>query len=136
MSERRDDLLDETVLRRSLKLEPDEGAPRFDAAALAVLAQRRQPLPPRVLGLTLAGAALLGFAAAGIWSSIFAVAPTAFDAAVAAIVDVVVTVATILVPIAETLRQPAVPLSLIAALGVAILYTLRERRERAHADAS
>jgi hypothetical protein len=136
MSERRDDLLDETVLRRSLKLEPDEGAPRFDAAALAVLAQGRQPLPPRVLGVTLAGAALLGFAAAGIWSSIFAVAPTAFDVAVAALVDVAVTVATILVPIAEVLRQPAVPLSLIAALGVAILYTLRERRERAHADAS
>jgi hypothetical protein len=136
MSERRDDLLDETVLRRALKLEPDEGAPRFDASALAVLAQRREPLPPRVLGLTLAGAALLGFAAAGIWSSIFAVAPTAFDVAVARVVDVAVTIATILVPIAETLREPAVPLSLIAALGVAILYTLRERREHVHADAS
>ena len=136
MSERRDDLLDETVLRRALKLEPDEGAPRFDAAALAVLARRRQPLQTRVVGLTLAGAALLGFAAAGIWSSIFAVAPTAFDAAMATIIDVAVTVATILLPFAETLRQPAVPLSLIAALGVAILYTLRERRERAHANAS
>jgi len=136
MSERRDDLLDETVLRRALKLEPDESAPRFDAAALAVLAQRRQPLPTRIVGLTLVGAALLGFAAAGIWSSIFAVAPTAFDAAMAAVIDVAVAVATILLPFAETLRQPAVPLSLIAALGVAILYTLRERRERAHANAS
>lgn len=136
MSERRDELLDETVLRRALKLEPDESAPRFDAAALAVLAQRRQPLQPRLVGLTLAGAALLGFAAAGIWSSIFAVAPTAFDAAMAWVVDVAVTVATILLPIAESLRQPAIPLSVIAALGVAILYTLRERRERAHANAS
>jgi hypothetical protein len=136
MSERRDDLLDETVLRRALKLEPDESAPRFDAAALAALAQRRQPLPTRVVGLTLVGAALLGFAAAGIWSSIFAVAPTAFDTAMAAIIDVAVAIATVLLPIAETLRQPAVPLSLIAALGVASLYTLRERRERAHANAS
>ena len=54
----------------------------------------------------------------------------------ATIIGVAVTVATILLPFAETLRQPAVPLSLIAALGVAILYTLRERRERAHANAS
>jgi hypothetical protein len=136
MSERRDDLLDETLLRRALRLEPDEGAPRFDAAALAVLAGRRQPLPARLAMLTLAGAALLGFAAAGIWSSIFAAAPTVYDTAMAVVVAIAVNIAVFLVPLAEALREPVVPMSLIAALGAAVLYQLRERRERSHARAS
>ena len=136
MSERHDELIDEAVLRRSLRLEPDEGAPRFDAAALAVLARRRQPLPARIAGLTLAGAALLGFAAAGIWSSIFAAAPTVYDAAMALLVQIAVNIAVLLVPIAEAVREPVVPLSLIAAIGVAILSQLRERREHSHARAS
>jgi hypothetical protein len=136
MTERRDDLIDETVLRRSLRLEPDEGGPRFDAAAIAVLAAQRPPVSLRALGLVLAGSALLGFAAVGIWSSIFTYAPTVIDAAMAALLALVVAVATLLLPLAELAQEPVVPLSLVAALGVAILHELRERRERAHANAS
>jgi hypothetical protein len=136
MTDRRDDLIDETVLRRSLRLEPDEGGPRFDAAAIALLAAQRPAMSLRALGLVIAGSALLGFAAVGIWSSIFAYAPTVIDAALGALLDVLVAVATLLLPLADLAQEPVVPLSLVAALGVAILHELRERRERAHANAS
>jgi hypothetical protein len=55
---------------------------------------------------------------------------------IAAAIDAAVAIATLLLPIAEFAAQPAVPVSLLAALGVAILHELRERREHAHANAS
>ena len=133
MNERRDDLLDEAVLRRALRLEADERAPRFDAAAIALAAPaftRRNAFG------ALAAAVVLGVAAAVVWSAIFTAFPAVADAAMATAIGAVVAIATLLLPIGEFAAQPAVPLSLLAALGVAILHELRDRREHEHANAS
>ena len=135
MSERRDDLLDEAVLRRALRFEADERVPRFDAGAIA-LASRRRPFGPYTAFGALGGAVVLAVTAWGIWTAIFAAFPAVADAAISAAIDAAVAVATLLIPIADFAAQPAVPLSLVAALGVAILHELRDRREHAHADAS
>jgi hypothetical protein len=135
MNERRDDLLDETVLRRALRFEADERVPRFDGGAIALAAQRPAFARWNNFG-ALAGAAVLGSVAVGVWTAIFGAFPSLAEAAMAAAIDAVVAVATLLLPIAEFAAQPAVPLSLLAALGVAILHELRDRREHAHADAS
>jgi hypothetical protein len=133
MSERRDDLLDEALLRRALRFEADERVPRFDAAAIALAAPRNAA---RTAVGAFAGAAVLAMTAWGVWSAIFAAFPSMADTAIAVAIDAAVAVATLLLPIAEFASQPAVPLSLLAALGVAILHELRDRREHAHADAS
>lgn len=136
MSDRRDDLFDEAILRRALRLENDEAAPRFDPRTIALMA--RQPAAPslRQVGFGLGAALVVGFAAGNIWSAIFAAAPSVADAAMGALVDAAVAVASVLLPVADLAQQPVIPLSVLAALGVAILYELRERRERAHANAS
>jgi hypothetical protein len=135
MSERRDDLLDEAVLRRALRFEADERVPRFNAGAIALAAQRH-PFGRYTPFGALAAAVVLALAAIGIWTAIFAAFPAVADAAISAAIDAAVAVATLLIPIADFAAQPAVPLSLLAALGVAILHELRDRREHAHADAS
>jgi len=135
MKNERDDLFDETVLRRSLRLEPDEGAPRFDARTIALMARATTP-SLRSVGYALSAAVLVGFAAGGVWSTIFATAPTFVDTAMRAVVDVAIFASPVLIPLSELVQQPAVPLSVLAALAVAVLYELRERRERAHANAS
>ena len=136
MNERDDDRLDEAVLRRALRLEPDEGGPRFDARTIALMA--RQPAAPslRLAGVALGSAVVLGFAAGNIWSLIFASAPSIADTLTKAAVDAAVVVATVLLPVADVAQQPVIPVSLVAALAVAIVHELRERRERAHANAS
>jgi hypothetical protein len=134
MTERHEDLIDEAMLRRSLRLEPDEAAPRFDARAIALAAQR-PAITPRTAAIIVATAAALGVAAVAVWSTLLALAPAVANAAMTAAIEIIVAVATLLLPIAEIAQQPAVPLSLIAALGVAILHELRERREHAHATA-
>jgi hypothetical protein len=135
MSERRDDLLDEAVLRRALRLDEDERAPRFDVGAIALAARRPAFARHTAVG-ALAAAAVLGVAAVSIWSAIFAIVPTVGDALIATAIDAAVSGATLLAPIAELAAQPAVPLSLLAALGVAILHEVRDRREHQHANAS
>jgi hypothetical protein len=135
MSERRDDVLDETVLRRALRLEDDERAPRFDAAALAALATRTAP-SPRLLVVALVATGVTGLVASAVWTVALGVGPTLIDDFVALVLQGVVAIATLLVPIAQIAGDPAVPLSLLAALGVAILFELRERREHAYVSAS
>jgi len=135
MTERHDDLIDEGVLRRALRLEQHERAPHFDAQAIAALAARTRTAPP-VLVVALFASTLTGAVAIAVWSALLGAAPSFLDGVVAAALDGVVVLATLLISVAEIASQPAVPLSLIAALGVAILYELRERRERAHAHAS
>ncbi|HEY3218592.1 MAG TPA: hypothetical protein VGK15_05860 [Candidatus Limnocylindria bacterium] len=131
----RDKLIDEAVLRRALRLEDDERAPRFDVAAVAALGTFASP-SPRVLVLALVAAALTGLVAVAVWAVIFVLAPTVFDDLVTLAMPGLIAVATLIMSIAEVAAQPVVPLSLIAALGVAVLHSLRERREYAHVDAS
>jgi hypothetical protein len=129
------ELLDETVLRGAMRLEADETVPRFDAVGIAALAARRGPTA-RTLGAGLSVAVITGVVAGGVWSLILAAGPAIFGQAMEGVVSIAVIAATILLPIARIAAEPAVPLSLIAALGIAILHELRERREHAHADAS
>lgn len=135
MNDPRDDLMDESVLRRSLRLEPDERAPRFDARAIALMAGDR-PLPSWTMFSAVAGLMVMAACAIVVWSVILAFAPALLDTVMSAVVDVAIRVVTALEPVADIAVQPAIPLSLLAALGVAILHELRERREQLHADAS
>ena len=135
MHDPRDDLMDESVLRRSLRLEPDERAPRFDARVIALLAGNR-PLPLWTTFSAVAGLVVMAGCAIVVWSVILAFAPALLDAVMSAVVDVAIRVVTALAPVADIAVQPAIPLSLLAALGVAILHELRERREQLHANAS
>ena len=135
MNDPRDDLMDESVLRRSLRLEPDERAPRFDARVIALLAGNR-PLPLWTTFSAVAGLVVMAGCAIVVWSVILAFAPALLDAVMSAVVDVAIRVVTAFAPVADIAVQPAIPLSLLAALGVAILHELRERREQLHANAS
>ena len=135
MNDPRDDLMDESVLRRSLRLEPDERAPRFDARVIALLAGNRA-LPLWTTFSAVAGLVVMAGCAIVVWSVILAFAPALLDAVMSAVVDVAIRVVTALAPVADIAVQPAIPLSLLAALGVAILHELRERREQLHANAS
>jgi len=135
MNERRDDVLDEAILRRSLRLDGDERAPRFDAVAIAALAKATAP-SPRALAVALVATAVTGLAATAVWSVALGSGPQIADRAVMFALQGVVAAATVLVPIAEIAAQPVIPLSLLAALGVAIFHELRERRVHAYADAS
>jgi hypothetical protein len=129
------ELLDETILRRAMRLESDEARPRFDAAAIAALAARPAPTM-RVLSAGLLVAVITGVVTGAVWSLIFAVAPTVVDELMLRVLSIALRVASLLLPIAQIAAEPAVPLSLLAALGVAILHELRERREHVHANAS
>ena len=134
MSEPRGDLLEETTIRRALRLEADERPPRFDPAAIAAAARVRPGSAAILTGLAIAG--VTGVVAGTVWSLILGAAPQVADATGAVLLDAVIAFATVLVPIAEIATQPAVPLSLLAALGVAILFELRERREHLHVHSS
>ena len=131
----RDDLVDESVLRRSLRFESDERVPRFDAAAIAALAEA-EPLRPRTALYALVAAGVTGLVAVGVWSTIIANAGALAMIAGEAILDLLIATARLLVGLAEAVSEPAVPISLLAALGFAIVHELRERRESAHVHAS
>lgn len=135
MTNERDDLIDEAVLRRSLRFEPDERAPRFDAAAIAAMAED-QARQPRTMAIVLAGAGITGVVAGSVWSVIASNAPAIGDAIGGAMLDALIALATLLVPLADLASQPTIPLSLLAAIAVAIVHELRERREIAHVHAS
>lgn len=124
MTDPRNELLDETTLRRALRLEADERLPHFDPAAIAAVAKR-----PRLAAFSaLVAVAVTGVGAVAVWSAFAIFAP----AVMAQVFDVTLGVIAVLaVPartIAEVVQQPAVPLSLLAALAIATAYELRERR--------
>lgn len=124
MTDRRDDLLDEAILRRALRLEADERAPIFDHAAIAAAGQR--PGLAFVSALVAIGIGAVG--AVTVWTAVAVLLPTvvanAFDVALGVIAALAVPVSGIL----EIAQQPAVPLSLFAALAIATAHELRERR--------
>jgi hypothetical protein len=131
VTDRRDDLLDETILRRALRLEVDEPRPVFDPVAIAAVAGQRARLAV-VSALVALGLVSVGAVAA--WSAVVFFLPTV----VQSVFDVaLMLLATLAVPASATLEialQPAVPMSLLAALAVATAHELRERV--GHANAS
>ena len=131
MTDPREDLLDETILRRALRLEADERRPVFDPVAIAAAAGRRARLAV-ISALVALGLVSVGTAAA--WSAVAFFLPTVvasvFDVALMLVPSVAVPVSAI----AEIALQPVVPVSLLAALAIATAHELRERV--AHANAS
>ena len=123
MTERPNGLLDETTLRRALRLEADERAPLFDPAAIAAAARVR---PRMVLVSALATLAVGIVGAVAVWSAVAFFLPTlvadAFDLGLG-------TLAFLAVPLSaiwSVVQQPVVPLSLVVAIAIATLHELRE----------
>lgn len=128
-------VLDETVLRRALRLERDEVPPRFDTAAIAAAAAAERPRRSAVF-VGLAAAGLVGIVSSLVWSTVFGAGPAIADVVLHFALDVVIVLATLLVPIADAVSQPIVPVSLIAACAVALAFELSERKDRMDVHAS
>lgn len=130
MTDRRDDLLDETILRRALRLESDERPPIFDAAAIAAAGQR----PRLAVVSALVAVGIVSMGAVAVWSAVVFLLPTvvanAFDVALLLLASLAVPASAI----AEIAQQPVVPLSLLAALAIATAHELRERVGYANAS--
>jgi hypothetical protein len=123
--------LDETILRRALRLEVDERRPVFDPVAIAAMAGQRARL---AIVSAFVALGLVSVGAVAAWSAVAFFLPTV----VASVFDVALMVlASLAIPasaIAEIALQPVVPLSIFAALAIATLHELRERV--VHANAS
>jgi hypothetical protein len=133
MSDRRDELLDETVLRRALRLEADERAPLFDAGAIAAAARSR----PRIALVSgIVALALTAVGAVVVWSAAALLLPTLATGAFDVLLEIVALTAVRATGVAELVQQPVVPLSLLAALVIATAHELRQRKELSHAAAS
>lgn len=123
--------LDEMTLRRALRLEADERAPRFDPADIAAAARER----PRRAMLSALVAVLVGAAsAAAAWSAAAIFVPTVAAAALDLALGLLALLAVPASRLAELVQQPVIPLSLVVALAIATMHELRERL--VHVDAS
>ncbi len=124
MNDAQNELLDETTLRRALRLEADERAPLFDAAAIAAAGRLR---PRLVVVSALATLAIGTLGAVAVWSAVMFFLPAlvadAFDLGLGVLALVAVPVSAIW----SVVQQPAVPLSLLVAIAIATLHELRER---------
>ena len=124
MTDRREDLLDETILRRALRLEADERRPVFDPVAIAAAARQRTRL---AVASALVGLGLGAVGVVTVWSAVAILLPTvvanAFDVGLGIVALLAVPASGIL----ALAQQPAVPLSLLAALAIATAHEIRER---------
>jgi hypothetical protein len=123
MTDRPNDVLDETTLRRALRLEADERAPLFDPAVIAAAGR----LPPRmVMAGAFAALAIGTVGAVGVWSAVAYFLPTlvadAFDLGLGTLAFVAVPLSAIW----SVVQQPVVPLSLVVAIASATLLEVRE----------
>jgi hypothetical protein len=131
MTDRIGEPLDETTLRRALRLEADERPPLFDPAAIAAAAQVR----PRIAIVSAAVALGLGaVGAVAVWSAFAILLPTvavdAFDIGLSLLAMLAVAAS----GVADLVQQPVVPLSLVAALAIATAHELRERVSHVNAS--
>lgn len=123
-----DGLFDETVLRRSLRLERDEVPAGLDAAVLAAAA-RQVERSRHTLAVLLGAVAATGAAGVLVWGALLGAAPLAWPVLLPPALGALAAVATALVPLAEAAAEPVVPASLVAVLAVAIVYELTEKRK-------
>jgi hypothetical protein len=131
VTDRAGEPIDETTLRRALRLEADERPPLFDPAAIAAAARER----PRIAMVSaLAAIALGAVGAVVVWSAVAILLPTlvldAFDLGLGLLALVAVPASRV----ADLVQQPVVPLSLLAALAIATAHELRERVSHVNAS--
>ena len=131
MTDRTGGPLDETTLRRALRLEADERPPLFDPAAIAAAARER----PRIAMMSaLAAIALGAVGAVVVWSAVAILLPTlvvdAFDLGLGLLAMLAVPVS----GVADLVQQPVVPVSLVVALAIATAHELRERVSHVNAS--
>ncbi len=124
MTDRTGEPIDETTLRRALRLEADERPPLFDPAAIAAAARER----PRIAMISaLAAIAVGAVGAVVVWSAVAILLPTlvvdAFDLGLGLLAMLAVPVS----GVADLVQQPVVPVSLVVALAIATAHELRER---------
>jgi hypothetical protein len=131
VTDRAGEPIDETTLRRALRLEADERPPLFDPAAIAAAARER----PRIAMVSaLAAIALGAVGAVVVWSAVAILLPTlvldAFDLGLGLLALVAVPASRV----ADLVQQPVVPLSVLAALAIATAHELRERVSHVNAS--
>jgi len=131
VTDRTGEPLDETTLRRALRLEADERPPLFDPAAIAAAARER----PRIAMIS--ALAAIGLGAVGavvVWSAVAILLPTlvvdAFDLGLGLLAMLAVPVS----GVADLVQQPVVPVSLVVALAIATAHELRERVSHVNAS--
>lgn len=124
MTDPRNDLLDETTLRRALRLEADERAPVFDPAVIAAAAQER---PRLAVVSALVAVALTAVGAVAVWSAVAILLPTLVADAFDVGLGVLALLAMPASAVVDLVQQPVVPLSLLVAIAIATLHELRER---------
>jgi hypothetical protein len=125
VTDRQSEPLDEATLRRALRLEADERPPIFDPAAIAAAARQR----PRLAIISAIVALGLGvFGAVAVWSAVAIFLPTLLADGFEIGLGVLALIAVPASRIADLVQQPAVPLSLLAALAIATAHELREGR--------
>ena len=126
-----DDLFDEALLRRALRLEASELPRPLDVAAIVARAEDR-PLGLASLASSLfaglATAALLAVGTMTIWSLAPGIAGDTFAAAI----SLVASVAVPLDAAVRTMQQPTIPIAAFAAVAFAVAYEYRTRKERAN----
>lgn len=132
MSDERE-LLEEHVLRRSLRLDADEIPPRLDPALIAAVAKA----PPRGHS-ELVLALLVAFGGGWLWSeglraAVSAIAATTGVDPLAAAIRVLTSALVAVAPLAQAAMHPVVPIAILTAAVVAVFF---ERRGRAHAASS
>lgn len=134
-----DEILDESLLRRALRLDSDELPPRLDAAAIA--AAERSPTRRVLVLVALTAAALL---AAGVGALVgvaeLALAWWAGDPLGDVVLDRAIALAVaVAVPLSDLLGTLASPTTAIVSLAVVAFAVFHERtqeRERVHVGAS
>ena len=126
-------LLDEHVLRRALRLDADEVPARLDPLLIAAAASA-----PRGRSRDVVIAAVVAFVGGWVWSEVFRALVAGFFAArgidpLGAAIDLLAAVAVRAAPVADAATHPAVPIAILTAAVLAVLF---EQRGRAHAAAS
>lgn len=118
-------LIDEAVLRRALRLEADERPPRLDAAALRAAAVRDPALTWWPLAAVAIAIAALGVSVAFVRAAADVAALILSGAALDLAVAILGFVAVPLQLAWGIFSQPSVPLAILAAVVIAILYERR-----------
>jgi hypothetical protein len=124
MNDRHKELIDETTLRRALRFDADERLPSFDPAAIAAAAER----PRLAAAMALIAVAVTAAGAAVVWSAFAILAPAVMVQGFDFVMGLIAVLAVPARTITDVVQQPAVPLSLLAALAIATAYEWSERR--------